>query len=193
MICYVLFEGCDARRPLDVVFVVDPRARKRPYSRHLWQLAYEVVSQLRIDDDRIKVRFYPELEVVKAATATNGSADHGSVQTVIQKVTQKPVPELLRAASRLLAKSEKGVRRIGIYLTDGPSGTPRDLDQAAKEVKGEAAVEMFAVGVGQETDPAELETIADSKLKGKHLFRLTKPLKPDIDAVATKLTRALCG
>lgn len=172
--------------------MVDPKSRETPYSTHLWQLVFDVVSQVRMDDKRSNVRFYPDFEVVKAYTATYGSPEHGSVQTVIKKAAPKPVPELLRGTSLLLTKSEKGVRRVIIYLTDGRSGTPRELKQAVEEVRGEA-IEMFAVGVGQETDPAELDTIADSIYDGNHLHRLIEPLKSEMDAVALELTRALCG
>lgn len=51
---------CVPRRPVDILFTVDVRAKTPTHVRHLWQIAFNVVSGIRMDDDLVKVTFVPE-------------------------------------------------------------------------------------------------------------------------------------
>lgn len=154
-----------------------------------------------MDDGRVKVKFYPELQRI-AISSTTGDA-HSS-QTTIHKAAQKSVPDLLRSASAILLnashvhirgeRSRRPDRKVVVYITDGPSGNTQELLRAVDEqVKSRRRIEVIAVGFGDQTDLMELTAISGSRNKGEHLFRLISPNAVNIETLIGELTLSLCG
>jgi len=52
--------ACVPRRPVDLLFAVDVRSPKPSHTRHLWQIAFTVISGIRMDNDLVRVTFVPE-------------------------------------------------------------------------------------------------------------------------------------
>jgi len=52
--------GCVPRRPVDLLFAVDVRAPTATHVHHLWRIAFNVISGIRMDADLVKVTFVPE-------------------------------------------------------------------------------------------------------------------------------------
>ena len=52
--------ACVPRRPLHLLFAIDVRSLVPTHVRHLWQIAFAVISGIRMDDDLVRITFVPE-------------------------------------------------------------------------------------------------------------------------------------
>lgn len=205
--------------------MVDPRSSNRTQAKRLWQLAYEVVRRLRMDDGRVRVQFFPELQRIVADSSSAGagssssSSAHGDHTMMHTTADRKPVPDLLRSVADVLLNDSTGRvvvvgegepssssssssfrkpdRRVIVYMTDGPSGSGGDgLRRAADGIRSRKGIEVFAVGLGEDTDLPELGSIADPpgrKRRGGRVFRLLNADPRDVESLTRQLTFALCG
>lgn len=201
--------------------MVDPRSLNRTQAKRLWQLAYEVVRRLRMDDGRVRVQFFPELQRIvadsSAGAGSSSSSAHGDHTMMHTTADRKPVPDLLRSVADVLLNDSTGRggvgegepsssssssirkpdRRVIVYMTDGPSGSGVDgLRRVADGIRNRKGIEVFAVGLGEDTDLPELGSIADPpgrKRRGGRVFRLLNTDPRDVESLTRQLTFALCG
>jgi len=164
--------SCRPRTPLDIVFAVDQRSQSPAHASHLWQIAFTVMSTIRIDEIRIRVRFIPEM-MNQPSGSVHGAERHRAqaLSTVLpgHRTVADIIGELasnLRQESKMASvarrKDEKYRRRIGIYITDGRSadtaGTVLAVEKATANLG--RRVNLVAVGVGPEVSMTQLFSVA---------------------------------
>ena len=193
---------CVPKKKLDIVFLVDSRARHDTHSQKLWQIAFGVVA--RLAPRKVRVRFLPEVaEESVAGNELNLTAKfHGAFNSPTMtsvKVGQKSSAELMASLGALLSRNSpkdgnQYDRKIGIYMTDGVSSDPVSLIRTSKEIRRRKNIELFAVGIGEETKSAELAAIvAGSKGSSNRLFRVENIHLLRSDDIPVRLARALCS
>lgn len=169
---------CRPNAPLDVVFVVDSKSGDRRGDRRMLEAIRQVVEQVDMDDGQMRVQF---------VHSCSGRTDHRiSDRSPIAKSLPVDDPADLRGSSaprqtsdlfetmtsKLTVNGKPGRKRVGVYLTNGPSNG--DLErtlEAVQEAKGTHGVEMFTVGLGKDVNPTELRAIASCEV-ARHAFTL---------------------
>ena len=201
---------CRPRTPLDIFFAIDQRSQSPAHASHLWQIAFSVMSTIRIDDTRVRVRFIPEMinqpprtgysfERQRTQDQTTVSSLHPGHRTVADIIGElaSNLRQETKMASVARRKDEKYRRRIGIYITDG-----RSPDTAATVLAVEKAtaslgrrVNLVVIGVGPEVSMTQLISIARGRrdrlltvYTGGHGDQLVAGLRD----VSNRLVQLLC-
>jgi len=86
------------------------------------------------------------------------------------------------------ANDNRNVTKIVIVLTDGRSTEPQSTAMNAIALKNNSMVEVTAIGIGKDVDPAELRTIASD---ANHTFQV--PTYDVLNTLQAELTDTTCN
>lgn len=130
----------------------------------------------------------------KAERLRNRSNNKASLLNAIDDVVtppQRSTADLFHAmTTKLTTNGRPGRKRIGVYLTNGPSGDLEETLEAVQEAKNVHDVEMFTVGLGKDLNPVELRAISSCEVS-KHMF--TAKSNSKTKELAKQLTKSLCS
>ena len=180
--------ACTPRRPVNLLFAVDARSPSPSHTSHIWQVAFKVVSGIRMDDDRVRVTFVPE------EASAGRRPGHGELPSMWgqQAVVQRRGDASMLAGNRT---SSKSVVEVVGELVDAlrrhhkraveRSRKPGKRDEAARKRRGRR---RRTVGV-YVTDGRSLDTAGTVY----HLGRLTRRLPRRVDLFGVGVGREISG
>lgn len=128
--------------------------------------------------DRIRNRSTNKLSLLEALNDAPAPSQ-GSTADLFHSMT-----------SKLTTNGKPGRKRVGVYLTNGPSGDFEETLEAVQQAKNEHDVEMFTIGLGKDLNPVELRAISSCDVS-KHMFTARNNSKSK--ELARQLTKSLCS
>lgn len=183
---------CRPKTPLDVVFIIDPKTRDKRHRRHLLETVRNAVEHIDMDNGQMRVQFVQSC--AKTDRIRNRSTNKLSL---LEALNDAPAPSQGSTAdlfhsmtSKLTTNGKPGRKRVGVYLTNGPSGDFEETLEAVQQAKNEHDVEMFTIGLGKDLNPVELRAISSCDVS-KHMFTARNNSKSK--ELARQLTKSLCS
>ena len=187
--------ACSPVEPTDLVFVVDEKQGGKTHSNAIWRLIRDVIRDLDLEDDRVKVDFVQDCPVFSGMRL----GQHKDKMSLLDAL--EGLPHRGRVTSRLLRDMtssmlspadnalEGGRRKVAVYITDGTSGDLRDTLQAAQDAKLRHGVRLFGVGLGPEVDPTEMKALVSCHSQ-EHLFLV--PDEEGLGHIRQRLAFGIC-
>ncbi|KAJ4920143.1 hypothetical protein JOQ06_024680 [Pogonophryne albipinna] len=176
--------GCGLKcrqSPLELVFVIDSSESVGPENFELVKdFVIALIDRVTVSQEagRIGVVLFSHVEMVVISLQPIASQDEikAAVRNMPYLGEGTFTGSAIHRANQLFQVSRPGVRKVAVVLTDGQAD-PRDLMQFEETaaVAHEQGIEMFVIGVGNNTDPlreefqAEMDAIA-SDPKEEHVY-----------------------
>lgn len=181
---WILFPGCGLQcraAPLELVFVIDGSESVGPQNFELVKdFVIAVIDRVLVNGGatRVGVVLYSHVNIVVASLEQRAS--HSDLRASVRAMQYLGegtfAGSAIHRANQLFRASRPGVRKVALVLTDGQAD-PRDVvrfDVAAAESHARG-IEMFVIGVMNDTDPlyqhfsAEMKVVASDPDEG-HVY-----------------------
>ena len=197
-ILYICDIGCTSS--IDIVFVLDASGSVRSNNFvTMKNFVKNVASNFDIGDNRTHVgiiRYSDNNANLTSIILSLGSINNtNELNTFIDNITYTGGKTATHSALNLLptafntSRTDQGIPRVAIVFTDGQSNNPTLTAQAAQSVHASTGIIVYSIGIGNNVDENELNTIASSS---SNVFLISSFSAGDFAALLLPLRTTAC-
>jgi collagen type VI alpha len=191
-------ESCERRCPvqLDIVFVLDLSGSLEEVYDVVIQFAKRSILSLPVGSGLTRVSVVTYAEIPKLVFDLNAYTSTATIRNALAfskaggtTNTQEAIRLAYQTAFTTTRGDRSGVKNVMVVVSDGQSNVqPASTIPEATSAK-QQGIELFAVGIGQDVNVAEIDGMA-SEPRQSHMVYV--PTAADVDAGAKRLLDLLC-